>query len=310
VSEESRQLIAKQPSNGVPLWEELASRLETNDAYRVLRRLARPPASVSSAGSDEKFGVILDFETTGLDPSTDEVIEVGMVKFGYSGTDEITRVVDEFATFNEPATPIPPEITELTGITDMMVEGHHIDMARMEEFVRDAHVIIAHNADFDRRFAERLCDAFVHKPWACSATQVGWRACGATGVKLEYLLTSFGHFHEAHRAGDDCHAVLALLAKPFAGGPRSVLAELLATARRETQRVWADGSPYELKNVLKRRGYRWNDGADGSVRAWYFDVASDRLPAEVEFLRREIYQAEVEVRTRPITAWDRFSGRI
>jgi DNA polymerase-3 subunit epsilon len=292
------------------MWEELASRLETNDAYRVLRRLVRPAASISRAASDEKLGVIIDFETMGLDPSTDDVIEIGMVKFGYSAAGEVTRVVDEFASFNEPAVPIPPEITELTGITGVMVEGRRIDMAKMEEFVHDANLIIAHNANFDRRFAERLSSAFVHKPWACSATQVDWRACGVTGVKLEYLLTSFGHFHEAHRAADDCHAVLALLAKPFAAGPGSVLAELLAQARRETHRVWADGSPFELKDVLKRRGYRWNDGADGSVRAWYFDVGPDKLEAEMEFLRREIYQSNVEVRTRHVTAWERFSDRV
>jgi DNA polymerase-3 subunit epsilon len=276
----------------------------------VLRRLARPGRSLGSSHADEKFGVILDFETTGLDPSTDEIIELGMVKFGYSATDEITRLVDEFSSFNEPSKPIPPDVTELTGITDKMVEGQRIDTARVEQFVRDANVVIAHNANFDRRFAERLCEVFVHKPWACSATQVDWRACGANGIKLEYLLTSFGHFHEAHRAADDCHAVLALLGQRFSSGTSSVLSELLAQARRDTRRIWADDSPYDLKNVLKRRGYRWNDGADGSVRAWYIDVGAEKLDDEIEFLRRDIYQMDVDVRVRSVTAWERFSNRV
>ena len=72
----------------------------------------------------------LDVETTGLDTAKHEVIELGMVKFAYLHDGNIARIVEVFESFNEPATSIPEEISELTGITDAMVAGHRIDAKR------------------------------------------------------------------------------------------------------------------------------------------------------------------------------------
>jgi DNA polymerase III subunit epsilon len=63
---------------------------------------------------------------------------------------------------NEPANWIPAEITPLTGITNEMVAGKRIDAAVVSIFVTDANIIIAHNANFDRKFAERYWPEFEH----------------------------------------------------------------------------------------------------------------------------------------------------
>jgi DNA polymerase-3 subunit epsilon len=60
---------------------------------------------------------------------------------------------------------------------------------------------------------------------------------------------------------------------------------------------------------LKRRRYRWNDGTDGRPRSWHVDVEQDKLDAELHFLRQEIYQRDVDIDCREITALDRFSNR-
>jgi DNA polymerase III subunit epsilon len=69
-------------------------------------------------GQETKIGILLDTETTGLDHRKDEVIELGMVKFGYTPDGRIIDVTDTFSAFNESSEPIPAEITALTGITD------------------------------------------------------------------------------------------------------------------------------------------------------------------------------------------------
>lgn len=69
----------------------------------------------------------------------------------------------------------------------------------------------------------------------------------------------------------------------------SALALLLETARKKTIRVWAEQSPFELKNSLKKRGYRWSDGDDGRPRSWYVDIYETALDAEIAFLKAEIY---------------------
>jgi len=177
-------------------------------------------------------------------------------------------------------------------------------------FAAESNIVIAHNAGFDRRFAERFWPIFQQKPWACSATQIDWRRHKITGAKLDYILAAFGYFHDAHRATDDCHALVAILRRTLPHAQSSGLSALLAEARKDGHRVWAESSPYELKNTLKKRGYRWSDGSDGTPKAWYVDVAEDSLIQELNFLRDEIYQRNVEIPTRPVTAWERFSARL
>jgi DNA polymerase-3 subunit epsilon len=75
-------------------------------------------------------------------------------------------------------------------------------------------------------------------------------------------------------------------------------------------RIWAEQSPFELKDELKKRGgYHWNDGADGRPKSWYIDVDESSQTNEVEFLRTTIYLRDVEPRIQAISAINRFSNR-
>jgi DNA polymerase III subunit epsilon len=91
---------------------------------------------------------------------------------------------------------------------------------------------------------------------------------------------------------------------------RRAIALLLETARKATVRVWAEQSPFELKDSLKKRGYRWNDGSDGRPKSWFIDVCETTLDQEIAFLRTEIYLRDVEPRRQALTAFTRFSARI
>jgi len=81
-------------------------------------------------------GILLDTETTGLEPRKDEVIELGMVKFDYCPT--AASSASGTSSLNEPSVPIPPEVTSLTGITDEMVAGQRFEEAPVSAFVEDA----------------------------------------------------------------------------------------------------------------------------------------------------------------------------
>jgi DNA polymerase-3 subunit epsilon len=288
----------------------MADALAKTGDYRVLRRLVPRTTFVPSIGEDTKTGVLIDVETTGLDQQKDEIIELGMVKFDYLPDGRIAGLRDVFTSFNEASGPIPPEVSALTGITDEMVAGHRIDEAAVSSFVADAMIVIAHNAGFDRKFAERYWPILQHKAWGCSATEVEWRKYGFEGSRLGYLLNGAGFFHQAHRAVDDCHAMLEILAFELPTIGKSALAVLLEQARRKTMRVWAEQSPFDLKNALKRRGYRWSDGTDGRPRSWYIDVDEIKLQDEIAFLKNEIYRRDVDPRLQTLTAFTRFSARV
>ncbi|WGD52431.1 3'-5' exonuclease [Bradyrhizobium sp. CB1650] len=291
--------------------EAMAEALARSPDYRVLRRLVARPPYIPAIGQEVRTGILLDTETTGLDHARDEIIELGMVKFDYTGDGRIVGVRDTFSAFNEPSASISPEVTALTGITDEVVAGHKFDDAAVNAFVDDSVVVvIAHNSGFDRKFAERYWPVFEHKAWGCSMSEIDWRKHGFVGSQLGYLLNGAGFFHQAHRAVDDCHALLEVLAfeLPTTGSP--ALALLLETARRKTLRVWAEQSPFELKDSLKRRGYRWNDGSDGRPKSWYIDVAEAAFADEIAFLRTEIYFRDADPRVQELTAFSRFSARI
>ena len=136
-----------------------------------------------------------------------------------------------------------------------------------------------------------------------------WAVERFEGSRLGYLLAGCGLFHGAHRAVDDCRAGIEILARPLPVSGVPALAKLLEAARKPTHRIWAEGAPYDLRDALKARGYKWSDGSDGRPRAWHIDVTEEKGPAELEYLRREIYQSDVEPLVVKVTAYDRFSVR-
>ena len=151
---------------------------------------------------------------------------------------------------------------------------------------------------------------FQHVPWACSLTQVDWRALGFDGPRLTHLLAHIGLFHEAHRALDDCNALLEILAHELPSAKKPVLSLLLDEARRKTVRIWAESSPFDLKDELKRRKYKWNDGSDGRPKSWYVDVDESLQHDEIAFLRKEIYRRDVDLNIQNLDAFIRFSNRV
>ncbi len=290
--------------------EAMAAALEASGRFRVLRQLEPRAPRSAAAGVVVRKGLFVDVETTGLDPARDEIIELAMAPFTYDLTGEVLEVGEAFSALREPSVPISAQITALTGITAEMVAGRQIEPEAVMRFAAPAALVVAHNASFDRRFLERFCEVFTTKPWACSMSQVDWAQDGHEGARLAHLAAGAGFFYDKHRALNDCLAGIELLARPMRVSGRPALAHLLDAARRPSWRIWAENSPFELKDVLKARGYRWNAEAAAGPRSWFVDVDETQRDAELQFLQLEIYQREIDLLVRRIDAHDRFSDRI
>lgn len=307
--EKPENLTATEQSDGAAGLEVMAATLEASGQYRVLRRLSARANLVPPQGLQLRQGLFVDVETTGLDPARHEIIELAMTPFSYGLDGEIYAVGEPFTSLRQPSEPIPPDITSITSIDDAMVEGHSIDPAEVATFAAPAALVVAHNAAFDRKFLERLCDTFSTKAWACSMSEVDWAAEGYEGTKLAYLAASSGFFYERHRAVHDCMAAIELLARRHPTSGQTGLAQLLARARTPSWRIWAENSPFDFKDRLKARGYRWNGDGGGWPRAWYIDVAETARDAELAYLKAEIYSREIDLLVRRVDAYDRFSDR-
>ncbi len=287
--------------------ERAARVLESHPDYRILRRLeVRNDFGATPEGAPG-VAVVVDTETTGTDVRGDHVIELAMLRFEYClVTGRVCRVTDVYTEFDDPGVPIPPESTAIHGITDAMVAGRRIDEARVAKLLEGVGVVIAHNAAFDRPFLERRLPVFAQKPWACSHAQVPWAEEGFPGSKLEYLGVASGFFFDAHRSEIDCRALLEVLSRPLPKSGRTALAVMLERARAPSLWLWATGSPFDSKDALKARGYRWN----ADKRCWYAMLTQEQLDAECAWLKNAVYggraaQVEVEVQDAKV----RFSGR-
>jgi DNA polymerase-3 subunit epsilon len=218
-------------------------------------------------------------------------------------------VEEPFQGFQESSQPISAEIAKITGIDQSMVAGRHLDREAVEFMVSNVDIVIAHNAGFDRKFLERLNQSFVTKPWGCPATQVDWKAEGFEGTRLGYLLYRAGYFYDQHRALNDCYAAIELLSTTLPVSGKPALQVLLENARAVTWQIWANHAPLDLKEQLKKRGYSWSPGDNGTQRAWYIDVIQEQRDSEIAFLHSEIYRYDAPVTTKRIDAYDRFSDR-
>ncbi|MBO1329134.1 3'-5' exonuclease [Acetobacter suratthaniensis] len=289
--------------------EELAHTLEAEGTYKVLRRIAPIPLNRHLPHDQTRLGIFLDLETTGLDPQHDEIIEFGMVPFAYTLNGTILGTLPTFSRLREPNQPIPPDITTLTGITQEMVAGKTVSPDDVAQFTAQASLIVAHNARFDRLFAENFWDGFSKLPWACSMEDVPWQAEGFEGRSLGYLAMQAGWFFDGHRATDDCLAGVTLLNTRLPKTQAPALSALLREARKPRWQIWAENAPFEYKDKLKARGYRWNDGSNSHPKAWFTEVPLEQKDEELHFLKTAIGLDAAAIPTREITAWDRFSAR-
>lgn len=91
---------------------------------------------------------VIDFETSGLDPKKDRVIEMAAIRC-ING-----EIASEFSTLVRYDGKLSAKITELTGITDeMTATGMDEDTAfRILNRMLGDHILIAHNASFDLSF--------------------------------------------------------------------------------------------------------------------------------------------------------------
>lgn len=266
--------------------EEVLEWLKARD-YRVTRPfversfysdLPRPAKLVKAA--------ILDTETTGTNQATDKIIELGIVIVEYCPvTGQVYGVLETFDELEYPDMPIPPESTTIHGITDDMVRGRRINDEHVEALMADVSLVIAHNAFFDRGFVESRLSLFKNKSWACSYSQVPWKAEGIGSSGLEFLAYRFGFHYAGHRASVDCHALLEVLQSELPVSGVKVMKILLEKARIPEIKIWALNAPFDNKDKLKDRGYRW----DAERKIWNISMSQVALPMETEWLKTEVY---------------------
>ncbi|QKI88680.1 3'-5' exonuclease [Thiomicrorhabdus xiamenensis] len=259
-----------------------AQLLNQSDDYQVLRKLK--PTEQFNVPQQESYHrvCVIDTETTGLNTAECEIIELGYQIIEFDSQGHFYRVLAAKNFLNEPEGEITPEVTKVTGLTMEDVAGHQIPWDQVADDIAQAQLCVAHNAAFDRPVLERYHDVFVDKIWGCSVVQIDWEALTDVGSRSqEFLCWKIGQFfYGAHRALDDVQALSELLSQSVGEAKMPAFHYLLKKIRVAKSIIQATGAPFDIKDQLRSRGYRW----DASLRVWKKLIDDDQLETETVWL--------------------------
>lgn len=147
---------------------------------------------------------IIDIETTGFSSKFDEIIELSAIKVRNN------EQVDVTTTLVKPLFPIDDIISQLTGITNEMLEN----APRIEEIIAayvnyiDNDIIVGHNVRFDINFIYDNYKKYCNKDFCndfIDTYRISKKVCSTENHKLTTIAKHFGIDTAGHhRAENDC----------------------------------------------------------------------------------------------------------
>jgi DNA polymerase-3 subunit alpha (Gram-positive type) len=158
--------------------------------------------------------VILDIETTGLEPTQDEITEIGALK---AKGKELQNI---YSTLIRPLKPISPEITRLTGIDNDMVKDSPYAQEILPRFCEyiDTSILVAHNAEFDLGFIKHYLQKYnkleINNTIVCTVKIGRFLLPNLPNHKLHTIALHFGFKVEnRHRAIGDAELTFQVWTK-------------------------------------------------------------------------------------------------
>ena len=218
--------------------------------------------------------LIVDTETTGLQPDTDRVIEVGAILYSIKHATAIVSYSSLIQAEENPAEAvnrIPAAALSAWGANPDSAWGVVSDLAS------HADAILAHNAEFDRAFVPGILrDAL---PWICTKSDIAW----PKATKPELSLVPLALEHDlgvavAHRGLADCDLIARLLTRTAELGHD--LVALLERGLRPKVTLMACVS-YEDREQAKQAGFHWNAGRKQWLRRMVKEDAAFDFPVRV-----------------------------
>ena len=148
--------------------------------------------------------VVFDLETTGFDPKTARIIEIGALKY------KNNELVEELSILVNPECEIPDVITMITGIDDELVKNAITIEEALPQFIQfiEDLPLVAHNSNFDLSFIEeninRLELPMITNKNIDTVYLARKYIKGVFNHKLVTLKNYFRLTYSSHRSIEDC----------------------------------------------------------------------------------------------------------
>ena len=190
----------------------------------------------------------IDFETTGLDPEKDKIIEVGAILYDWE-TKQPVKIMSEFISCEN--NNLPTKITKLTGINPFIWDNYGIKKEKaffeLSLLVSKADYIIAHNASFDKSFFDKEITS--EKQWICSRMDIDY-PLEITTRKLTYLAAEHNIINPfRHRAVFDVLTMMEIV-------KQYDIKKIIERSKSPTITIQALVS-YEEREKAKDAGFHW-----------------------------------------------------
>ncbi|MCH7613271.1 MAG: hypothetical protein IIB45_07930 [Candidatus Marinimicrobia bacterium] len=200
--------------------------------------------------------IAFDFETTGLSPENDRIIEIAAIKF------EGGVAVDRFVTLVNPERPIDSFITEITHISNAMVSDAPVEaniIDNLLDFLEDI-PLVAHNISFDISFVKILCERYnkeyVERPLydtlQLARTFLFFHPTHNLGSVSEFFNLSAVGAHRAEADTENTGMIFQHLLYEAASYPLEVFSKILAISK--TKDIFNKHLYINISNVLKKEG--------------------------------------------------------
>lgn len=155
--------------------------------------------------------IVLDLETTGLRAESHEIIEIGAVRVNRDSNHHQT-----FQVFVKPTKKVPKKITEITGITQEIIDKDGVSLEQaiceLQAFIGDLR-LVCYNAEFDMAFlrqAAAKCGRSINNPVSCALLMARRAWPRRKSYRLTDLASGSLSTSGAHRALKDCELTITV----------------------------------------------------------------------------------------------------
>jgi len=210
--------------------------------------------------------MILDTETTGIDPTTHRVIEIGAVVYDFKEVATVEERSELVQSHDNPAQHVNHVPVGLlhSARSRADVVAWVVEMASRHNVV----AVMAHSAASDRQWLPELH----HLPWVCTKDHVEWPHAKAGGRLCSLVADEGAAWSRWHRALSDCLAIAAVLDRC---AERGVDLVDLVTRAMEPRKLYKAIVSYEDRDQAKAAGFWW----DGQTKRWLREMSERQAAA-------------------------------
>ncbi|MGM0456304.1 MAG: exonuclease domain-containing protein [Cyanobacteriota bacterium] len=235
--------------------------------------------------------LILDLETTGLDPSCDRVIELGAILYSVPHRCVLQQLSTLFPVDSNPVERVNRISAEASQQVPELPLG--IFTSTLMLWQKDIDYLVAHNANFDKQWFGRGVLPALSKPWLCTYEDFRWPENDKPRNLVQTALNHGIGVSHAHRALTDCQLIAALFDR--VENFEVVLQDAIARSQEPFVYAIAHVS-YEERQNAKDQRFRWNEYIE---RKWVKRIRRSELEQEQSLYSFDIEIVEIPKTDRP-----------